>query len=478
MLHIEDEKVRKLLFKGNFGLEKENLRITGDGFFAHTFHPFPDDPQMTRDFSENQLEINTKVFDSVDAVVASLTELTEKVQLALAGMQDREYLWPFSNPPYIRNEADIPIAQFFGEERSRTDYRHYLDERYGKYKMTYSGIHVNFSFADELLLRSMEAECAVGGSDHSGSMEAECRSKKAESGSMEAERGSTKTDADPVVQHSLKEYKNTIYLDLAEKMAACGWLLTAVTAASPLMDRSFMEKGVFGGESFSGLASVRCSEQGYWNLFPPIFDYDSIEGYSDSIQKYVDDDLIGYPSELYYPIRLKPPGKNDHIKLKREGVDHIELRMFDLHPLEPAGLNKKDVIFAHLMMVWLASIPRTKLSPRRQIEAAQNFKSAAHYDLKMVKLVSPDNRVMKFADAAVEIISRMKRFYNELLKNLDIDTCKTYMIHEILDFEESKFVDPENRYAWQIRDMFRDDYVRKGLELAKKQQQEIVDRHR
>ena len=71
-------------------------------------------------------------------------------------------------------------------------------------------------------------------------------------------------------------------------MAACVWILVAVTAASPILDSSFLEKGVYDRDIFTGMASVRCSEMGYWNEFAPIFDYSSVKAYADSIQKYVD----------------------------------------------------------------------------------------------------------------------------------------------------------------------------------------------
>lgn len=45
MLHIENENVRTRLLKGQFGIEKESLRITRDGYLAHTSHPFPKDAQ-------------------------------------------------------------------------------------------------------------------------------------------------------------------------------------------------------------------------------------------------------------------------------------------------------------------------------------------------------------------------------------------------------------------------------------------------
>lgn len=251
MLHIQDPAVNALLLKGSFGLEKESLRVTPEGYLAHTPHPFPDNNNIVRDFGENQTEINTPVFSDAHEAVEALMECSCQIQRILRDLPEREILWPFSNPPFIRNEMDIPVARFFGKDASKTAYREYLSDRYGRYKMTLSGIHVNYSFDEALLRADFAAE------------------RKGSPGSEE---------------NDFREYKNQFYVKLAEKTAAYGWILTAVTAASPLMDSSFVEKGRFGADEFSGMASVRCSELGYWNTFAPVFDYSSLQSYADSIQ--------------------------------------------------------------------------------------------------------------------------------------------------------------------------------------------------
>lgn len=317
-----------------FGLEKESLRVLGDGTFAHTKHPFENNDSVVRDFCENQTEINTRVHTTAAAAVQELNEHYHMIQNTLYGLPVREYVWPFSNPPYIRNENDIPVAAFGGQEQFKTLYRDYLSDKYGRYKMTFSGIHVNFSFSEELLRHGFRI--------HGGK--------------------------------SFSDYKNHLYLGLAENLAIYGWILTAVTAASPLLDSSFVEKGVCGSDVFMGLASVRCSELGYWNDFAPVLDYRSIEAYTDSIKGYVDNGLLKAPSELYYPVRLKPAGDNNLESLKTDGVSHIELRMFDLNPLCAEGLEVKDVLFAQLLMIWLLCKPKEKFAIKHQVQAVQNFK--------------------------------------------------------------------------------------------------------
>lgn len=420
MLHIENAFIREHLLEGNFGLEKEALRITEDGHFSHTPHPFPNDPNIVRDFSENQTEINTGVHISPEGALEELLSHTRRIQKTLLELPEKEYLWPFSNPPYIRNELDIPIARFFGEEASKTEYREYLSKKYGRYKMTFSGIHFNFSFSDELLLKDYSL----------------CPDQK---------------------DMSFQQYKNRLYLSLAKRLSIYGWIMVPVTAASPVLDSSFMERGVFDGDIFTGMASVRCSEMGYWNEFTPVFVYDSIEQYADRIETYVNDGALMAPSELYFPIRLKPKGVNRLSSLREHGANHIEMRMFDLNPFEESGLDIRDVRFAHLLLVWLASTPDEKVSLNDQVHAVQNFKNAARYDLKTVYMYDENGESYSFVSAAKIIIERIRSFFRS----------NGYEVDELLDFEYAKFENAENRYAYRMRKEFGREYVKGGLRYMK-----------
>ncbi len=418
LLDTRASAVRLHLFRGLFGLEKENLRVTPEGYFAHTPHPFGAEKHIVRDFCENQTEINTAPRPTAAAALGELAGYTARIRRTLAALEAPELLWPFSNPPYIRGEDDIPIARFTGPQAGKTAYRQYLADRYGRYKMALCGVHINYSFSPALL---RAAFAAAGGA-----------------------------------AEDFPNFKNDLYVTLAERMAAYGWVLTAVTAASPLLDSSYIEKGVLGKDEFNGMASTRCSELGYWNYFTPMLAYTDVAAYAAGIRRYVDEGLLAAPSELYYPIRLKPRGHNDIDALQNEGVDHIELRMADLNPFAPAGLDERDLLFAQLLLVFLAATPRQPFSRRDQVQAAQNFKNAAHYDLKTVKIVVPDGSVYSVAEAGERVLAMMQDFY------------KGYpgWVQEILGFERQKFIDPYSRYAWRVRAAFSGGFVQKGLALA------------
>lgn len=459
MLHIEHNTVKNHLFDGNFGLEKESLRILEDGTLSHSYHPFPDDKHIVKDFCENQTEINTAVHTSAKEAIEELEYHNKRIYERLKSLPDREYLWLFSNPPYIQSECDIPVAVFGGVEVSKTAYREYLSAKYGRYKMTFSGIHVNYSFSEELLKADFQLQNQP---EHQAQDQFQKQAQnQSEMQAQNQPKNQLKEDKD------FQEYKNRFYLELAQKMAVYGWLLVAITAASPLLDSSFVEKGVYNQDVFTGMASVRCGEMGYWNEFAPIFSYRNISSYADSIQKYVDIGLLKAASELYYPIRLKPAGENSLDSLRQNGVNHMELRMFDLNPLVRVGVEEKDVIFAQLLMIWLASAPSQPISEKDQIQAVQNFKNAARYDLKTVNILTPDGEIDSVADTALKVINQMKAFYSTIQnKEVPVD------IENVLQFEHEKFTDAKNRYAWKIREQFGNGYVKKALELAKERQGE------
>jgi len=143
--------------------------------------------------------------------------------------------------------------------------------------------------------------------------------------------------------------------------------------------------------------------------------------------------------------------------LAENGINHVELRMIDVNPLAAYGLDVRDVAFIQLLICWLITTPELGLSKRQQVQAVQNYKNAAHYDLKTVKIVMPDREVCPVADAALYVIRQMKAFYQEYPEE----------VKEILLYQEEKFLDAGKRYAWQIREKFKNGYVENGVKFIR-----------
>jgi len=144
----------QMLKGGNIGLELESQRVTADGKLALTPHPSAfgsktENPYITTDFSESQIEMVTPVFQTADEVYASLDAIRHEVE---RGIGD-ELLWSLSMPPRLPDEGLIPVARFDDTEvgREKEEYRNRVAKRYGKKMQKISGVDYNFSFQDVLI---------------------------------------------------------------------------------------------------------------------------------------------------------------------------------------------------------------------------------------------------------------------------------------------------------------------------------------
>ena len=397
---------------GTFGLERETLRVTAEGYLSHTLHPFPDDEHIVKDFCENQAEINTGVYNTAQGVLKELQEQSDRLNNELK--KNREIIWLYSNPPYILSEDDIPVALYEGDQQGKHSYRLYLAEKYGKYKMTLSGIHVNYSLSEQLLITAFSQSEL---SDYT-------------------------------------EYKNAAYLRLAEGMTEYGWILNLLLSASPICDGSFFNPRRTGETVITDYASLRCGMNGYWNDFTPILQYDSILAYAESIQKYLDSGALAGVGELYYPIRLKPKGANRLNNLVQNGVNHIELRNIDINPFSETGMDVRDLEFIELMCIWIFAVYRDQLTEADQIRAVENFKTAALFDIDSAPLLTRNEQKVSVREAGLRVLSRMTDYYKGNEKALDL-----------LNYQQKKLQTPGARYAEQVIDAFGDKYVRSGLTL-------------
>ncbi len=336
ILDINNNAVRKYLSQAEFGIERESLRVSADGKLAQTPHPFESHKNIDRDFCENQVEFISDVFNKPEQVNEQLLELQRFVNGKLR--QNRELLWCFSNPPRISGEEEIPVAEYTGSLRNKSVYRRYLAQKYGKIKMLFSGIHLNFSFTQELVEAAFE-----------------------QSGKLD-----------------FTDFKNDLYLKLAARLTQYAWLVVYLTAASPVSDDTV-------GTQSNIYSSIRCSEKGYWNYFTPILDYSDLQSYVDSIRKYINDGNLRSVSELYYPVRIKPRGANSPEALVQNGINHIELRVIDVNPLTPTGIFTEDMKFIHLLMLYLVSLPEHEFTGMEQIKAVSDIKAAAVFGNEDIK---------------------------------------------------------------------------------------------
>lgn len=132
--YIKEKVTINQLLKANYGIEREMLRVNEEGKLSLKEHPkvFGDkinNPYITTDFSESQIEMITPVFDTVEEVHKFISSLYDIVSQEIGD----EYLWPQSMPCLIPDGSEIPIAKYNedskGQEAKR--YREKLIHKYG-----------------------------------------------------------------------------------------------------------------------------------------------------------------------------------------------------------------------------------------------------------------------------------------------------------------------------------------------------------
>ena len=269
-------------------------------------------------------------------------------------------------------------------------------------------------------------------------------------------------------------------MNLAAWTTRYAWLIVYLFAASPVLDESYFCPGKKDSTPCLKYASPRSSEIGYWNDFEPVLDYRSLEGYVDSILKYTEDGTLMSPAELYYPVRLKSAGLYDLERLRREGVSHIEIRIIDENPYSEIGIFREDVRFLHLLMVYLASRAPKPFPEGEQLRALRDMKRAALFDDSTCL-----SNGLSIRENAVQALQEMEEFFErgggftpeggvapvagsapEGVAAPVAGSVEWVYIREALDFQWRK-LEPGGRPAEIIRDEFRKEYNRKGLELAK-----------
>ena len=184
---------------------------------------------------------------------------------------------------------------------------------------------------------------------------------------------------------------------------------------------------------------LRCGKEGYWNDFLPVLDFSGVSSYCESIESYVRSGMLYSSSELYLPVRLKPRGANT-LEALRNGIDHIELRMLDLNPLETTGIALEDLRFLQLFLIWCSFLPEHVPDEKEQANAISNMKHAALFDER--KIWIREGAVLKpVREAALEVLSEMACTF---------ETLGCFDVLRTIEYQKRKLLIPGSRCAEQV----------------------------
>jgi glutamate--cysteine ligase len=465
---LKDNK-GKLLIEGKFGVEKESQRVTPSGDLALTAHPpaFGDkteNPRITVDFSESQIEMITPTYKSVDEVYNELNVINSEVENNIGD----ELLWPLSMPPKLPAEDRIPIARFSDSEHGKDMqiYRKGLALRYGKKMQMISGIHYNFSFGEGLI---------------------EYLYHKYGNGMDK------------------RLFIDEIHFALTRNFLRYRWLLIYLFGASPYCHSTYhsvinKEIGIIKkcchdcmdiiGNFNQYATSLRVSRFGYSNTLKHVNIYfNSLEEYSTKIrtmlatenEKYsnfgvykngsqiqLNGNILQKESEFYSSIRLKQntrKGETPLDALEKRGVTHIEVRILDLNPFERMGLSIEQMNFLQIFMLFCLFEKSELITDSEYEKINSNHHHVALYGRKDgLTLQKYDNGSIRLNEWGKDIFERMidiaelihkntgddkylKSVTKEYKKLFDVSLLPSERIHREMKENNENFLEFGTRWA-------------------------------
>jgi glutamate--cysteine ligase len=336
-------------FKFQRGIERETLRVDNAGQLSQTPHPESlgsalTHGSITTDYSESLLEFITGVHTNSDELIEELDSLHRFTHSQLNG----EHFWAGSMPSRLPEQEQIPIAQYGPSHsgRLKTYYRHGLWHRYGRKMQTIAGLHYNWSLPEAFWEQWFRSNGETG---------------------------------------DLQNFKTKEYFGLIRSFRRHSWLLLYLFGASPAMDKSFLDHS---SEQLEPLdedtlyapfaTSLRMSDLGYSNRAQKelFVCFNSLESYADTLMKAIktpypayekigtktdsgynqlNTSILQIENEYYSDIRPKrvvASGETPIHGLRDRGVEYIEVRCLDINPFEPLGINKSQMNFIDLFLLW------------------------------------------------------------------------------------------------------------------------------
>ena len=379
-----------LLAGSRIGIEKESLRVGADGVIAQTPHPQVlgsalTNPRITTDFSEALTEMITPPCDSIDEALSYLADIEKFVASNIGD----ELLWKASMPCVVEGGDSIPIAEYGSSNigMMKRIYRFGLGYRYGRTMQVIAGVHFNYSYGDEFwrFYQTLHGD-----------------------------------------EGDLQAFKTDHYMGLVRNVLRVGWVIPYLFGASPAVCKSFLRGKQTILSSFSdGTAyeehatSLRMGDIGYTNskenltgiqanyddidtyvaslayaIHKPFDEYEAIGLEVEGMRRQLSANLLQIENEYYGTVRPKQiPGDNEmplHA-LQERGVEYIELRSLDINAYDPLGINREQLCFLEIFMLYCLLEDSPGLNEYEMVEVDLNMASVAHMGRKPSLMLTRDD---------------------------------------------------------------------------------------
>jgi glutamate--cysteine ligase len=379
------------------GIEKESLRVRPDGRLADTPHAEAlgaalTHPHITTDFSESQLELITGVHEGDTGVQDCLDELARIHRFVYRHIGD-EIMWCSSMPCGLPADDAIPLGRYGSSNsgRLKTVYRMGLSWRYGRRMQTISGIHYNFSLAEEAW-----SELGWAG-DRSAAYFSLLRNFRRHAWLLMYLFGASPAVCSSFVAgrgHRLQELKpGTLYLPYGTslRMGPIGYQSDAQSSLAV---------------SYNCLESYAASLQEA--MTRPYPDYEAIGIQVNGEYRQLATSLLQIENEFYSKIRPKRRVQRRERPLhalRERGVEYVEVRLMDLDPfcdigITPATIRMLDVFLLHCLLA--DSPPDT---PEEILALGRNQNRVAGRGREPGLKLERDGAMVSMAEWGAEIIA-------------------------------------------------------------------------
>ncbi|MFB2538255.1 MULTISPECIES: glutamate--cysteine ligase [unclassified Acinetobacter] len=338
------------------GLERETLRMQGNGFLSQKPHPQGlgsalTHSYITTDYSEALLELITPPKSSIPEALDFLTALHQFVDTQLA---EDEQLWPLSMPCMLDSkDENIPLANYGSSNlgKFKTLYRHGLGIRYGRRMQTIAGIHYNLSFPEQLFDYLQQQE-----------------------------------NDENLRKLTAQDYRSMRYFGLIRNFIRHLPLVMYVLGASPTVCRCFVSGRPHHLHQLNQTTlylphatALRMGKLGYQNSAQRALGihYNNLPDYVKGIRAaihtpfepfqqlglddengepiQINDHVLQIENEYYSLIRPKQPPQGNETPaqaLAARGVAYVELRAVDINPYLAIGIDEQSAAFLETLALY------------------------------------------------------------------------------------------------------------------------------
>jgi glutamate--cysteine ligase len=346
---LADASPADVLSGGLKGVEKESLRVSGDGRLSDQPHPTGLGSALTNrfittDFAEALLEFVTPAYANTWETLRVLCEIH---QFTYERIGD-ELLWTTSMPCLMSDDSGISLAQYGSSNvgRMKTVYRNGLGYRYGRKMQTIAGVHFNYSLPTAFWPVYQDLEKS---------------------------------------SQAVNEFRSDAYMGLVRNFRRLGWLALYLFGASPALCKSFTgsDKEImpsFDKDTFYQPfgTSLRMSDLGYSNktqagikislnnvddyisdlscaICTPDPAFEEIGIVVDGERRQLNVSQLQIENEYYSPIRPKhvaKSGERPTVALRRGGIEYVEVRALDLNVFDPVGISQNAMRFMEAFLIY------------------------------------------------------------------------------------------------------------------------------